>query len=96
MESQKRRETVKHHLPACPDKEVGELWRRTQDHLTWPEPLAIEHDVIALIRKLVEERAGLEHLVNIPEGEFPIADWSRARRIEKALADFGIDPATWT
>ena len=65
------------------DSEVGELWRRTLDHLTWPKPLAIEHDIVGLIHKLVEERARRynfkSHLVSY----------------HQAMSDFNIDPLTW-
>ena len=64
------------------DKEVGELWQLYNE----------ECSVRDLIRKLVEERADVR---DIPKG-YPIADWSRERRINEALRDFGIDPADFT
>ena len=80
--------------PVLDDKAIGELWRRTLLHLTWPEPedvgrlFAVEYDVIALIRKLVGERVRVYQRDHIMEyrGDDYQAD---------VLRDFGIDPATW-
>ena len=69
-----------------PDKEVGELWQRTQDHLTWPEPLAIDHDVVALIRKLVEEAL---QVYQVKYGCIT------AIHEDAVFKRFGIDPETW-
>jgi len=70
------------------DKEVGELWRRTQDHLTWPEPLLLEHNIVELIRKLVKDRTRLKEYITDRRCIGPCA-------LAEALRDFSIDPATW-
>jgi hypothetical protein len=69
------------------DKEVGKLWRHTQIDLACLTPLAIEYDVVALIGKLVEERANL--IVRLGHAD------AGADSLHWALSDFGIDPATW-
>lgn len=73
------------------DKEVGELWRKRLielEHLYLDRKgaSAFELDiVIALIRKLVEERA---------RRRWYGSGWRDG--IPNTLHDFGIDPATWT
>jgi hypothetical protein len=69
------------------DREIGELWAR---FMRQPAPYAVE---IALIRKLVNERAA--HYVDNPDfysrhddGVFEIAH-------AEALREYNIDPATW-
>jgi hypothetical protein len=67
------------------DKEVGELWREvtTRNIDQWPY-----QKFVALIRKLVEERA--KWLGWLPN------DVDRSDALASALRDFGIDPDSWT
>jgi len=70
------------------DKEVGELWGeavRIQDSKSYIYEWV--KDVLALIRKLVEERARRWPRVEEITLDEP--------QINRALRDFGIDPATW-
>ena len=68
------------------DEEVGELWDIYRKFgIEWPRSDGGE--VVRLIRKLVEERAGIyieAHGCN-----------DCGEHIGEALDDFGIDPATW-
>ena len=81
--------------PTMTDKEVGKLWVQA---LLYKGFSAWANGQIALIRKLVEERAQYRCLVeprdttaaNAPEWWQDKAYW-----IQLALRDFGIDPATW-
>lgn len=86
------------------DKEIGELWGELHSPMRkFPD---VDRNVkIALIRKLVEERAKNKRLQKRAEdcgpphhiyvkGE-PRIDRSVHEDV-LALRDFGIDPATWT
>jgi hypothetical protein len=68
------------------DEEVGELWRKgISSHAHRP----CLQERLALIRKLVEERARV-----YDNGDDSRDDYHRWH-IEHTLRDFGIDPATW-
>ncbi len=61
------------------DKEVGKLWKEICETPT--DTFAFQDEIIAVIRKLVEER----------EKYYIQAD----RKNSDALRDFGIDLTTW-
>jgi len=69
------------------DKEVGELWRRIKLDCPTLDGCPIHGEIIALIRKLVEERQAMHETnpCHCPGGV----------SLKHVLDDFGIDPATW-
>lgn len=69
------------------DKEVGELWYKWR--LYSHDTEYGKHDVLSLIRKLVEERAQLYHFKE------PAKSYEWGNALHWALRDFHIDPATW-
>lgn len=66
------------------DKDVGELWRRWRVKV----PEAYDYPIIALIRKLVEERTKIYWGRRVPPR--PLND---CRQL--AFRDFGIDEKEW-
>lgn len=78
------------------DKEVGELWRLANDMYVPDEFLDAEQNrrIMALIRKLVEERAA--HLFVVMQDRYEMQYGpQRDACLEVALRDFCIDPETW-
>jgi len=64
------------------DKAVGKLWRKINETCSALDTCLNHGDLVAVIRKLVEERTKAFYLE------------SDDAEIE-ALREFGIDPATW-
>ena len=76
------------------DKEVGELWRKIVEDCGPFDGCANHGDQIALIRKLVEERAAQWFAeIKLTQDSKDDTDWDIAK--SKALADFGIKPEDW-
>lgn len=71
------------------DKEVGELW--ADSHGQWMKDSGCDEIVQQLIRKLVEKQAVAIGLDN----RLWAHSENKAKLIDRALCDFGIDPKTW-
>lgn len=73
------------------DKEVGELWEELCDTPT--DTFAFQDEVLALIRKLVEEATQRIHTGRL-SGPFH-GSYSACPCEREALARYEIDPKTW-